>query len=80
MNTRSKTNVKHGLFFVLQEMTALPDYVQFKHFVGSDFKDIFTAATDDVLDLLRALLHVDPNQRSTCQQVDSILFISSPTS
>ena len=50
-------------------MSQLPDYVQFKAMPASDFKDIFTAATDDVIDILRELLRVDPNKRCTCQQV-----------
>eukprot|EP00088_Acartia_fossae_P066608 TRINITY_DN8268_c1_g1_i1.p1 TRINITY_DN8268_c1_g1~~TRINITY_DN8268_c1_g1_i1.p1 ORF type:complete len:343 (-),score=81.75 TRINITY_DN8268_c1_g1_i1:176-1204(-) len=44
-------------------VTALPDYIQFKHQTGTRLRDIFTAAGDDLLDLLAKLLALCPLQR-----------------
>ena len=43
-------------------VTSLPDYIQFKHQTGTRLRDIFTAAGDDLLDLLAKLLALCPLQ------------------
>jgi cyclin-dependent kinase 7 len=43
-------------------VTSLPDYIQFKHQTGTRLRDIFTAAGDDLLDLLTQLLTLCPLQ------------------
>jgi len=49
-------------------MTELPDFIQFKPFPGMPLKHIFTAAGDDLLDLIASLLNVNPLERCTCDQ------------
>ncbi|OWF54710.1 cyclin-dependent kinase 7-like [Mizuhopecten yessoensis] len=49
-------------------MTDLPDYVQFKEFPGTPLREIFIAASDDLLELLSKLLDMDPLQRCTSTQ------------
>jgi cyclin-dependent kinase 7 len=51
-----------------QGMTSLQDYIQFKSFPGTPLKDIFTAAGDDLLTLLSALLSINPVKRINCKQ------------
>ena len=41
-------------------LTSLPDYIQFKHNNGTPLKDIFSAAGNDLLDLLSQLLTLCP--------------------
>ena len=53
-------------------MKSLPDYVEFKPFPGTPLKDIFTAASDDLLDLLARLLDCNPNCRVSSSQVSSL--------
>ena len=53
-------------------MTSLPDYVEFKSFPGTPLKDIFSAAGDDLLDLLARLLDCNPNGRVTSSQVNHV--------
>lgn len=50
-------------------MKSLPDYVEFKSFPGTPLKDIFSAAGDDLLDLLARLLDCNPNGRVSSSQV-----------
>lgn len=50
-------------------MKTLPDYVEFKSFPGTSLKDIFSAAGDDLLDLLSRLLDCNPNGRVSSSQV-----------
>ncbi|XP_052283620.1 cyclin-dependent kinase 7-like [Dreissena polymorpha] len=49
-------------------MEYLPDFVQFKPVIGRDLKEIFIAASDDLLELLRGLLRMDPLSRITASQ------------
>ena len=44
-------------------LTALPDYIQFKQNPGTALADIFTAAGDDLLQLLGRLLELCPGRR-----------------
>ena len=44
-------------------VTNLPDYIQFKHHPGTPLGDIFTAAGDDLLDLLGKLVTLYPLNR-----------------
>lgn len=47
-------------------MASLPDYVQFKAFVGTPLRHIFTAAPDDQLQLLSRCLALNPLERCSC--------------
>ncbi|KAK6643978.1 Cyclin-Dependent Kinase 7 [Polyplax serrata] len=49
-------------------MKGLPDFIQFKPSVGTPFRDIFTAATNDLLDLLSKLLAMCPSERCTASE------------
>lgn len=57
-------------------MTELPDFIQFKPFPGTPLKHIFTAAGDDLLDLIASFLNVNPLERCTCDQALQMLYFS----
>ena len=57
-------------------MTKLPDFIQFKPFPAIPLKDIFTAAGDDLLDLLASLLNINPLERCTCDQALQMTYFS----
>ncbi|XP_003745813.2 cyclin-dependent kinase 7 [Galendromus occidentalis] len=57
-------------------VTKLPDYVEFKGFPGTQFEEIFTAAGDDLLELLRKLLAMDPLNRCTCTEALKMDYFS----
>ncbi|CAB4014761.1 cyclin-dependent kinase 7 [Paramuricea clavata] len=57
-------------------MKTLPDYVEFKSFPGTPLKDIFTAAGDDLLDLLARLLDCNPNGRVSSSQALQMPYFS----
>jgi len=44
-------------------LSSLPDYIRFKEHPGTPLRDIFTAAGDDLLDLLANLVRLCPLQR-----------------
>ncbi|KAJ9599253.1 hypothetical protein L9F63_010255, partial [Diploptera punctata] len=45
----------------------LPDFIQFKMFTGTPLRHIFTAAGDDLLNLIQQLLSLCPTNRCDCQ-------------
>ncbi|XP_064414085.1 cyclin-dependent kinase 7 isoform X1 [Latimeria chalumnae] len=49
-------------------MSSLPDYVSFKSFPGTPLQHIFSAAGDDLLDLLQDLFTFNPSMRITAKQ------------
>ena len=53
----------------LQGMTALPDYIKFNHFPGTPLNQIFSAASDDALEVLGKMLTLNPSERCTAPQV-----------
>ena len=57
-------------------MEHLPDYVQFKPCPGTPLKEIFIAASDDLLDILQGMLTMDPLRRLTATQVYIYLFFN----
>ncbi|XP_020904836.1 cyclin-dependent kinase 7 [Exaiptasia diaphana] len=57
-------------------VSTLPDYVQFKSFPGIPLKDIFTAAGDDLLDLLDRLLDCNPEGRVNATQALKMPYFS----
>lgn len=58
-------------------MKELPDYVPFPPQAKPPLRTIFTAASDDALDLLAAMLTFNPLKRITARQVsNSCLFIA----
>jgi cyclin-dependent kinase 7 len=50
-------------------MDTLPDYIQMKPMAGMPLRQVFTAAGDDVLDLIMATLAYDPHMR---MQADAV--------
>lgn len=60
-------------------MKSLPDFVEFKKFPGTPLSDIFTAATDDLLELLSSMLDYNPCKRCTATQALKMrYFFSKP--
>lgn len=57
-------------------MPSLPDYVQFRSFPGTPFKHIFTAAGDDLLDLIGKMLAINPLDRCTCSEALQMPYFS----
>lgn len=54
-------------------MEYLPDFVQFKPCPATPLKDIFIAASDDLLDVLQRMLTMDPLRRINATEVDSLI-------
>lgn len=59
-----------------KDMAKLPDYVTFKHFDGAPFRDLFVAASDDLLQLLSSLLAINPVKRCNCTQALKMPYFS----
>ncbi|XP_033634689.1 cyclin-dependent kinase 7-like isoform X1 [Asterias rubens] len=57
-------------------MSLLPDYIEFKKFPGTPLMDIFSAATDDLLEVLAALLCINPSKRCTASQALKMKYFS----
>jgi cyclin-dependent kinase 7 len=49
-------------------MENLPDYVPFSKTPAIPLKQMFSAASDDAIDLLSRMLKYDPNQRVTASE------------
>lgn len=54
----------------------LPDFIQFKIFPGTPMKHIFTAAADDLLDVLATLLALNPLKRLSCTDLLQMPYFS----
>jgi cyclin-dependent kinase 7 len=46
----------------------LPDYVEFRYCPGCPLRDIFTAAGDDMIELLEGFFHLYPPKRLTASE------------
>lgn len=57
-------------------VTHLPDYVSFKEMPGIPFREIFSAATDDLLRLLTWCFVLDPSKRCTATQALKLPYFS----
>ncbi|CAH0382940.1 unnamed protein product [Bemisia tabaci] len=57
-------------------VTSLKEYIQYKPFPGTPLNHIFTAAGDDLLDLIAGLLAYDPSKRVTCTQALKMPYFS----
>uniref|UniRef100_A0A3B3XR80 Cyclin-dependent kinase 7 n=1 Tax=Poecilia mexicana TaxID=48701 RepID=A0A3B3XR80_9TELE len=57
-------------------MTSLPDYVSFKIFPGTPLEHIFSAAGDDLLELLQGLFTFNPSTRTTATQALKMRYFS----
>uniref|UniRef100_A0A8C1VSN0 Cyclin-dependent kinase 7 n=1 Tax=Cyprinus carpio TaxID=7962 RepID=A0A8C1VSN0_CYPCA len=58
-------------------MSSLPDYVSFKLFPGTPLEHIFSAAGDDLLELLKGLFTFNPCTRATASQALKMKYFSS---
>ena len=61
---------------VWPEVKTLSDYMEFKPFQPVPLKHIFTAAADDLLDILKGLLMLNPNDRLSCSEALKMPFFS----
>lgn len=59
-------------------MTSLPDYISFKEFPGFPLKECFSAASDELLQVISGLLRYNPGTRSTAKQTLQMPYFSSP--
>lgn len=59
------------------EMVNLPGYVEMKKYVRTPFQNIFTAASEETLDLLAKMLKFDPLKRITAKQALSHRYFKS---
>uniref|UniRef100_A0A673M8F9 Cyclin-dependent kinase 7 n=1 Tax=Sinocyclocheilus rhinocerous TaxID=307959 RepID=A0A673M8F9_9TELE len=57
-------------------MSSLPDYVSFKPFPGTPLEHIFSAAGDDLLELLKGLFTFNPCTRTTTSQALKMRYFS----
>lgn len=68
-------NISHHIADLsLQGMTSLPDYVPFNHCPPTPFRNLFTAAGDDAIDLLSKLMKFNPLERLTAAEVRSVVY------
>lgn len=58
------------------DVKLLPDYMQFKSFPGTPFHHIFTAAPNDLLQLIEKLLALSPSNRCTCTEALNMPYFS----
>lgn len=57
-------------------VSSLPDYVSFKIFPGTPLEHIFSAAGDDLLELLQGLFTFNPSMRTTATQALKMGYFS----
>uniref|UniRef100_A0A8C4I9V8 Cyclin-dependent kinase 7 n=1 Tax=Dicentrarchus labrax TaxID=13489 RepID=A0A8C4I9V8_DICLA len=57
-------------------VSSLPDYVSFKIFPGTPLEHIFSAAGDDLLELLQGLFTFNPSTRNTATQALKMKYFS----
>uniref|UniRef100_A0A8C7ZST4 Cyclin-dependent kinase 7 n=1 Tax=Oryzias sinensis TaxID=183150 RepID=A0A8C7ZST4_9TELE len=57
-------------------MSSLPDFVSFKIFPGTPLEHIFSAAGDDLLELLQGLFTFNPSTRTTATQALKMKYFS----
>lgn len=57
-------------------LKSLSDFIEFKPFPPIPLKHIFTAAGDDLLDVLSGLLVLNPNERKNCTETLKMPFFS----
>ncbi|KAI8793098.1 cyclin-dependent kinase 7 [Biomphalaria glabrata] len=58
------------------DMKCLPDFIVFKEFPRQSLKDIFTAASDDLLEVLNSMLSLNPSKRCTATQALQMSYFS----
>lgn len=57
-------------------LSSLTSYIKFKSYPSIPFKDIFTAAADDLLDVVSAMLIMNPAARPNCSRLLQMPFFS----
>ncbi|GBP31584.1 hypothetical protein EVAR_78163_1 [Eumeta japonica] len=61
---------------IFQGMKGLPDYVQFKQFPAQQLRHIFSAASDDLIQLMEKLLALYPPARCNCTEALQMSYFS----
>lgn len=61
----SKTYFLLKILFNIKNCTILPDYIEFKPVASRPLRQIFTAATPDIISLLEKMLTLNPSSRCT---------------
>lgn len=56
------------IYFNFQGVAKLSDYVVFKKFPAIPLREIFTAAPNELLDVIGGMLSVNPLNRPTCSE------------
>lgn len=57
-------------------VTSLPDFVAYNHCEPVPFENIFTAVKDDTIQLLKAMIVLNPANRCTCSQALQMPYFS----
>lgn len=57
-------------------VTTLPHFVQFKPMPSIPFRDIFTASSDDLIEVLEKMLALNPLKRCTCKEALKMPYFS----
>lgn len=57
-------------------VSSLPHFVQFKPMPAIPFRDIFTASTDDLIEVLEKMLALNPLKRCTCKEALKMHYFS----
>ncbi|KAH8274884.1 hypothetical protein KR044_008766 [Drosophila immigrans] len=55
-------------------LSKLHDYLQFRHFTGTPLQNIFTAAGNDMITLMRRLFAMNPLKRCSCREALSMPY------
>jgi len=59
-----------------KDVSSLGSFVKFKHFPGTPLQNIFTAASDSLLEVLAQMMTLDPSKRGSCSSLLQMSYFS----